>query len=799
MSNNKRKTLDFYFSSTQKKHNSSHEQSNDADNQNVVLQSFDSQPSRVIDNEPVKISLINTHENISNENQQNVQYEEEINNETTGDTIDISRSCENPPAQPKLISYPKNHENRSFMSKWYEGRPWLEYSIEKNSTYCYYCRHFGAPTSSSNKKPQTDAFINNGFKNWKKALDKSKGFDQHLKSLGHILATSNYTLYQQRKQSQSNVINMIDKGRIEQIRRNRLRLIKIASALLLCSRQAIGIRGHDERESSSNKGNFIEILKWASSTDPIVKSIFEDITGNSTYLSPIIQNELIKIMADQVRRQITEKIKGKMFALLADESRDSGGNEQLSIVIRVVVPTNDNKDIIQEYFIGLIRLHEFDAQSLSKMIADYLIKYGIELQSCIAQCYDGASVMSGKCAGVQTILRQSHMPQGIYIHCHAHRLNLVIVDVSKVIKYINEFYQIISKVHSYFISSSVTNEYYQQAQEKLALATSSKLKTWSDIRWDSRWSSVNAIMLNYESIVVALNDLIEEGDHRCIDARGILSAIQEPLFIVTMVILNKLFGSIKVLSDQLKSESLDYAESQFLILSVIDQLQNERNDTSFKSIYSAVLDFANKHGIDMNRKSKHRRSNTIPTRFKDAFITSTMGHRKEFLTEADYYENIYFPLIDAILVEMRDRFSPSNLAVLSSVSSMSPQSKSFLNYDQLLPLASHINCDQNHLFNELQVLQPMLQNKKLSNVNELYHEMIPLQEAFSNMMLMIKAAMTIPVSSCTLRIKQVNRPATYDEIQASPAMKSLPPEVTNEETEMIRNVIANIPIIPDDY
>ncbi|CAF1440761.1 unnamed protein product [Rotaria sordida] len=116
-------------------------------------------------------------------------------------------------------------------------------------------------------------------------------------------------------------------------------------------------------------------------------------------------------------------------------------------------------------------------------------------------------------------------------------------------------------------------------------------------------------MLNYESMVVALNDLIEEGDHRCIDARG---------------------------------ESLDYAESQFLILLVIDQLQNERNETSFKSIYSVVLDFANRH---------------------DAFITNTMGHRNEFLTEADYRENICFPLIDVILVEMRDRFSPSNLAV----------------------------------------------------------------------------------------------------------------------------------------
>lgn len=74
---------------------------------------------------------------------------------------------------------------------------------------------------------------------------------------------------------------------------------------------------------------------------------------------------------------------------MADESKDSGGNEQLSIVLRVVVPTDDNKNTIEEYFLGLVRLHEFDAPSLTDAIANYLIKYGIDLTSCIAQCYDG--------------------------------------------------------------------------------------------------------------------------------------------------------------------------------------------------------------------------------------------------------------------------------------------------------------------------------------------------------------------------------------------------------------------------
>ncbi|CAF2156765.1 unnamed protein product [Rotaria magnacalcarata] len=43
----------------------------------------------------------------------------------------------------------------------------------------------------------------------------------------------------------------------------------------------------------------------------------------------------------------------------------------------------------------------------------------------------------------------------------------------------------------------------------------------------------------------------------------------------------------------------------------------------------------------------------------------------------------------------------------------------------------------------------MLDNKNLSSISELYHDLMPLQQAFPNTMLMIKAALTIPVSSST--------------------------------------------------
>ena len=80
--------------------------------------------------------------------------------------------------------------------------------------------------------------------------------------------------------------------------------------------------------------------------------------------------------------------------------------------------------------------------------------------------------MSGKTAGVQALLRQKHMPNAIYVHCYAHKLNLVICDVTKTVPYLSEFYSIINKIYTYFHTSSVTNECFKKIQQQLKLGES---------------------------------------------------------------------------------------------------------------------------------------------------------------------------------------------------------------------------------------------------------------------------------------------------------------------------------------
>lgn len=77
--------------------------------------------------------------------------------------------------------------------------------------------------------------------------------------------------------------------------------------------------------------------------------------------------------------------------------------------------------------------------------------------------------MRGHIAGVQTIMRQMYMPKAVYVHCWTHRLHLVIVDVCRVVPFVDDFFSLVSKLYTYFTKSGVTNKYFRDAQEHLDL------------------------------------------------------------------------------------------------------------------------------------------------------------------------------------------------------------------------------------------------------------------------------------------------------------------------------------------
>ncbi|CAF1565842.1 unnamed protein product [Rotaria magnacalcarata] len=444
---------------------------------------------------------------------------------------------------------------------------------------------------------------------------------------------------------------------------------------------------------------------------------------------------------------------------MVNESRDVSGHEQLSIVLRVVdieIKTSDENQLtplFKEYFLGFVKLDEFDAQTLTDEIVKFLSSLNIDLNYCIAMCFDGASVLSGKHAGVQALLRQQHIPNAIDVHCYAHKLNLVICNVTKSVPYLSEFYSIISKIYTYFHTSSVTNETFKKIQQQLKIDCSilsiTTIKKWTETRWDSRWTSIQSVIENYKALNQSLEELVDEGTERSIDARGLLLALKEPLFVVTIFILHRLLGKIKILSDQLKSKSIDFGKAHTLISAVINQINKLRSEEEFSRLFGQITAFCVENNIDLDVKVKQRRQRTISTRFKNCSVTSTIGQREEIDNDSKYRDFIFYPVIDSILVEMNDRFSKSNMEILRGISSLSLDSSTFLEVKESTDLFTMLQCDIVSLSNEAEVLKPMLKQSKSKDIVDLYFEVLPLQQAFPTIIHLLIGAMTIPVSSTT--------------------------------------------------
>ena len=83
----------------------------------------------------------------------------------------------------------------------------------------------------------------------------------------------------------------------------------------------------------------------------------------------------------------------------------------------------------------------------------------------VSHGYDGASVMSSCCAGVQTRVRE-FAPYAVYIHCYAHILNLILVDSVKSVPAVSEFFALLEALYV-FVSSSKTSCFVLEKQQQI--------------------------------------------------------------------------------------------------------------------------------------------------------------------------------------------------------------------------------------------------------------------------------------------------------------------------------------------
>jgi hypothetical protein len=191
--------------------------------------------------------------------------------------------------------------------------------------------------------------------------------------------------------------------------------------------QGLAFRGHDESEESSNRGNFIELLKFlAGNSEEVNKYILDNAPGNCTLTSPDIKKQIIHCCAIETRNKIIEELGDEPYAILADESSDISLKEQVALCLCYV----DKLRRPCEHFIGVVHVDDTTYLSLKDAIEALLVSHGLTMTQIRGQGYDGAINMKGDIKGVKTLLMQEY-PSAYYIHCFAHQLQLVLVAVTK--------------------------------------------------------------------------------------------------------------------------------------------------------------------------------------------------------------------------------------------------------------------------------------------------------------------------------------------------------------------------------
>ncbi|XP_068235844.1 uncharacterized protein [Palaemon carinicauda] len=145
-------------------------------------------------------------------------------------------------------------------------------------------------------------------------------------------------------------------------------------------------------------------------------------------------------------------------------------------------------------------------EALEKEVISILNKNTLNIDDMRGQGYDGVANMSGIYNGLQSRLQRLN-PKALYVHCHAHSLNLVLVESAKSRTQFVTFFSMVEKLYAFISNSSKRHAAFMEIQiaiypEDIQL----ELKKLSDTRWACRESALRTT----RKVIPALKQFLEE-------------------------------------------------------------------------------------------------------------------------------------------------------------------------------------------------------------------------------------------------------------------------------------------------
>ena len=183
-----------------------------------------------------------------------------------------------------------------------------------------------------------------------------------------------------------------------------------------------------------------------------------------------------------------------------------------------------------------------------------LEQIGLDYKGClVGMGFDGASVMSGKLGGVQKLIKDNS-PIAYYLHYYAHRLNLLLIDTTKVVRQADDFFSLLEQLYI-FISNPTVHDNFVKLQKEIHPGEKIReLQSLSETRWCARATSCKNVLIRFECIIRLMRQVssIDKGA-RATTARGLFTQMNynflQLLHFFTDILstVNKFLSNFKIL------------------------------------------------------------------------------------------------------------------------------------------------------------------------------------------------------------------------------------------------------------
>ncbi|XP_071053605.1 uncharacterized protein [Onthophagus taurus] len=278
-------------------------------------------------------------------------------------------------------------------------------------------------------------------------------------------------------------------------------------------------------------------------------------------------------MIQAVRSSIVKDIKESdvnWFTLMEDGTRDKNNRENIAIAIRYV-----KGGIVNESLLTVTTTENLDKATFKELTLNTLRENNVDLSAMLSQCYDGASVMSGKVSGVAIRIENKLGQKVPYVHCYKHRLHLIVLMTISEMTFIRLFFDQCVMLHEFFHHGNIAAWYGGKRIGRLL-----------EQRWSGHLAVTKVVNDNYSAILATLDEIKNDrfnGDDVA-KSVGIKKVMLSLEFQMAMVVAKIILSTLQPADAALQARSAVLKDAIKIINCVQYEITKLRSDDRYHQI-----------------------------------------------------------------------------------------------------------------------------------------------------------------------------------------------------------------------